>query len=74
MSSTRRAATDRLAYRIWVEAAPAVRLARGLGRDGPDHLDVWQNWLTMEDEFFAADATRGRADLYIDTSLGPAAG
>lgn len=69
VSSTRRAAGDRLAYRIWVEAAPALRLARGLARDGPDHLDVWRNWLAMEAAFFAADATRDRADLRIDTSL-----
>ena len=68
VSSTRRAAADRLAYAIWVEADPAQRLARGLARDGYNSRELWLNWMAMEERFFAADGTRDRADLRIDTS------
>jgi uridine kinase len=52
--------------RIWVEAPPALRLARGLARDGT-HLDPhWQRWQEMEAGVFAAEDTRARADVRVD--------
>jgi uridine kinase len=52
--------------RIWVEAPPALRLARGLARDGT-HLDPhWQRWQEMESAVFAAENTRARADVRVD--------
>jgi uridine kinase len=52
--------------RIWVEAPPALRLARGLARDGT-HLDPhWQRWQEMEAAVFAAEDTRARADVRVD--------
>lgn len=68
VACTRRETVGRLAYAIWVEADPAVRLARGLARDGDEHRDLWQRWMGEEAAFFAADGTRDRADLRVDTS------
>jgi hypothetical protein len=47
-----------------------LRLARGMARDttfaGKEGL--WRTWMREEDEFFAADGTRDRADIIVDTS------
>jgi uridine kinase len=52
--------------RIWVEAPPQLRLARGLARDG-DHLaGHWQAWQRAEAAEFAEEDTRARADVRVD--------
>jgi len=66
VSVTRRAAADRYAERIWVEAPEDVRLRRGLERDGHDAHDLWVAWMAGEAAFFAADGTRDRADVIVD--------
>ncbi|MBO9578040.1 MAG: uridine kinase [Microbacteriaceae bacterium] len=67
VSVTRAALADRLAVRVWVEAPGDVRLARGLERDGEAQRAHWLHWQAMEQAFFAADGTRGRADVLITT-------
>ncbi len=52
--------------RIWVEAPPALRLVRGLARDGEDLAANWRVWQEMEAAHFAAEDTRARADLRVD--------
>jgi uridine kinase len=52
--------------RIWVEAPPALRLVRGLARDGEDLAAHWRRWQEMEATHFAAEETRARADLRVD--------
>lgn len=66
VTCTRRAAAPHLAYAIWVDAPEQLRLDRGIERDGEDHRDRWLTWMREEQEFFAADETRQRADLHID--------
>ncbi|MGH9080868.1 MAG: uridine kinase family protein [Acidimicrobiales bacterium] len=66
VTCTRRAVTDRLAYRIWVEAPEEIRLARGLARDGEHDRHLWLAWMRQERDFFVKDRTRERADLYVD--------
>ena len=70
VTCTRRETIGRLAYTIWVEAPAPLRLARGLARDrsfaGAEQL--WQTWMTEEEQFFRSDDTRDRADLIIDTA------
>lgn len=48
-----------------------LRLARGMAGDttfaGKEEL--WRQWMREEDEFFAADGTRDRADMIVDTSM-----
>lgn len=56
------------AVRVWVEAPRALRMARGLARDGESYAPHWQRWADQEDRVFAADRTRDRADVFVDTS------
>jgi dephospho-CoA kinase len=70
VSSARRAAADRLAYVIWVDAAAELRLERGLERDGRDARPLWDAWMAEEDAHFAQDSTRARCDLVVDGNPG----
>ncbi|WP_448623592.1 uridine kinase family protein [Geodermatophilus sp. URMC 64] len=59
--------------RVWVEAPQALRLARGLDRDGQHYAEHWRRWQAMEAAYFAAERTRERADVLVDgTDGGPA--
>jgi len=51
---------------IWVESPSALRLERGLARDGTDRLTEWERWRRREDALFAREGTRAAADLLID--------
>jgi energy-coupling factor transporter ATP-binding protein EcfA2 len=66
LTCTRRAVAARLAYRVWVDAPEAVRLVRGVRRDGETHRQLWLSGFQAESAFFAADGTRLRADLRVD--------
>lgn len=68
VTTTRRAVSARLAYRVWVDAPREERLRRGLARDGVDHRDLWLRWQAAEERFFASDGARERADLIVDAS------
>jgi hypothetical protein len=70
VTCTRRETVGRLVYAVWVEAPAAVRLTRGLSRDGaqPGAEDLWATWMVEEERFFAGDGTRERADLVVDTT------
>ncbi|MGD8150389.1 NUDIX domain-containing protein [Ornithinimicrobium sp. Y1694] len=52
---------------VWVEADRAVRLERGLARDGESYRPHWERWASQETEVFGADGTRDRADLVVRT-------
>ncbi len=52
--------------RIWVEAPAALRVARGLARDGDALKAEWRRWQRTEAAEFAREDTRARADLRID--------
>lgn len=64
VGAARRAAP--VCHRIWVEAPRPLRLARVLRRDGAHLEPRWRAWLAAEERWFAADGTRGRADLLVD--------
>ncbi|GAA6526690.1 AAA family ATPase [Intrasporangium sp. DVR] len=61
---------------VFMEAEREQRMHRGLTRDGETYRPHWQRWAAQEEAVFAADGTRARADLVIDTSTGgiPSAG
>jgi uridine kinase len=59
------------AVRIWVEADLDVRMARGIARDGEMFRGHWQRWAAQEVIVFAADRTRERAHIVIDTTNVP---
>ncbi|GIH81306.1 uridine kinase family protein [Planobispora longispora] len=69
VSTARRTAP--LAYAVWVEAPRELRLARALARDGAALEPQWHAWMRAEDEWFAADGTRSRADLLVDGAAVP---
>jgi uridine kinase len=64
-----RAADPWAVLRIWVEAPPEVRLARGLARDGATLAPEWRRWQLTEAAAFAAEETRGRADVRVDGTV-----
>ena len=66
VSSARRAVADRLSLAIWVETPRAVRLARGIDRDGEEMRGQWDAWMAEEDAHYAADRTTERADVIVD--------
>jgi uridine kinase len=66
VTCTRRAAADRLVYRIWVDAPEDLRLRRGMERDGETHRQLWLDWMKVERQFFAEDRTRALADLQVN--------
>jgi hypothetical protein len=68
ITATRRETVGRLSLAVWVEAPDELRLARGLERDGHDHLVLWIDWMRREAAFFASDRTRARADLVVPGS------
>jgi len=52
--------------RIWVETSNALRLDRGIERDGEQLRDRWLEWMRWERDHFAVQRTRDRADLVVD--------
>lgn len=51
---------------VWVEAPRAIRLERGLARDGDATRERWLAWQRDEDDHLAGLRTRERADLLVD--------
>jgi uridine kinase len=66
VSSARRAVADRLSLSIWIDAPAAIRLDRGLDRDGPGMQPQWELWMAQEEAHYAVDRTRDRADVVVD--------
>ena len=60
-----------LTVTVWVEAPDAVRMARGIARDGEAYRPHWERWARQEREHFAVDGTRDRADVVVWTGPTP---
>jgi uridine kinase len=54
----------------WVEVPDSLRLERGLARDGVDLDQHLRAWAVAEQEHFARDDTRARADIVLDGTGG----
>lgn len=63
---------DRVSVLVWVEAPAALRLARGLDRDGRDLQPHWRRWMADEARLHARDRTAERADVVVDGVTGAA--
>ncbi len=50
---------------VWVEAPYDLRLRRGLERDGDAFAPHWRRWAEQEQELFAEQGTRERADVVV---------
>jgi uridine kinase len=66
VSAARRAVAERLSLSIWIEAPTAVRLARGLDRDGQAMRGQWKQWMAEEATHYAKDQARERAGVIVD--------
>jgi len=67
-ASGARPAAAYLSVLVWVEAERDVRFARGIARDGEAYRPQWERWAGQEQAHFAADGTRERADVILDTT------
>lgn len=66
VTSARREISDRLSLSVLMTAPRALRLTRGLARDGAHLRRQWLRWMAEEDEHFVADSTAERVDLVVD--------
>jgi uridine kinase len=53
---------------IWVETPREICLERGLARDGPDALPLWEAWSAKEEQYWSEQRPRGSADAIVDGS------
>ena len=66
VSSARQPVAEALSLAVWVELPDAAtRLDRAVARDGAGTRPHLQRWQEFERRWFAADATRSRADVLI---------
>ncbi len=56
-----------ITFLVWVEAAEADRLARGLARDGLATREQFVRWMAAEAPYLSGEGTRSRADLILST-------
>jgi hypothetical protein len=54
----------------WVEVPFELRMARGLERGGVGVDENWRRWAADEQELFARERTRERADVVLDGRAG----
>ncbi|MEZ5095367.1 MAG: 4-amino-4-deoxy-L-arabinose transferase [Nocardioides sp.] len=66
VASAAAAYADLVTTVVWVEADRALRLERGIARDGESMRAEWERWMRAEDALYAAQRTRDRADLLVD--------
>jgi energy-coupling factor transporter ATP-binding protein EcfA2 len=59
---------------VWVEVPYDLRMERGLERGGVGVAENWRQWAVDEQEMFARELTRERADLVVDGRLGSLSG
>jgi uridine kinase len=56
-------------FTVWVECPRAIRLARGLERDGESAPNCWlTKWMPEEDRYVSEQLPQTRADLVYDGS------
>ena len=67
--STHQSLRDFYDLRIWVTAPRAIRLARGMERDGEEARSRWvEVWMPAEDRYVAEQSPQDHAHLVLDGS------
>jgi uridine kinase len=69
VSSSRVAFRPFLAFTVWVETPRALRLERGLERDGADAQPLWEGWMAAEDDWVEREHPRDSADYLVDGTV-----
>jgi uridine kinase len=65
VSATRRSFAPFLAFRVWIDTARELRLARGVARDGEGMRVQWEAWMRDEDEYVLSEDPERSADLVV---------
>lgn len=64
--STRRELKNKYDFTIWVDCPRAIRLSRGIERDGNESRDIWENnWMISEDIYVEQHEPDKKADFII---------
>jgi uridine kinase len=66
VTAARRTIRPELTLAVFVTAEPALRLARGIDRDGEALREEWLRWMAGEERHFAEEATARHVDLIVD--------
>ena len=70
VTAARSAFRPYLAYAIWVETDRAVRLQRGIDRDGENAREQWERWMADEDDYIARERPAEHVDLVLHGDRG----
>jgi uridine kinase len=65
VSAVRNAFRPYLAFTVWVETDRAVRLQRGIDRDGEDSRAQWERWMDEEDHYVARERPVAHVDAVV---------
>ena len=65
VTTSRNAFRPYLAYSIWIETARAVRLRRGIDRDGEGARAQWGRWMEQEDRYIESERPYEHADVVL---------
>jgi len=56
--------------KIWVACPKAIRLARGIARDGEKARTIWeQDWMPKEDDYVKTHLPHESADLFVNGAM-----
>ncbi|MBQ8287649.1 MAG: uridine kinase [Clostridia bacterium] len=57
-------------FKIWIDIPPALRLLRGIERDGEVKRHLWENlWIPAEEYYFKVQQPIKSVDLVVDGSV-----
>jgi uridine kinase len=65
VTASRRVFRPYLAYSIWIETGRALRLQRGLDRDGEDARVQWERWMAEEDLYIESERPSAHVDVVL---------
>jgi len=65
VSASREAFRPFLTYSVWIETPRALRLRRGLERDGHEARAQWEEWMAEEDDYVSREKPREHVDLIL---------
>ena len=70
VTAARSAFRPYLAYAIWMETDRAVRLQRGIDRDGENAREQWERWMADEDDYIARERPAEHVDVVFNGDQG----
>jgi uridine kinase len=65
VTASRRVFRPYIAYSIWIETARALRLQRGIDRDGEDARVQWERWMADEDRYIESERPYEHVDVVL---------